>query len=129
MKYALCLLAASLVHAASVEDTIKANLGKFEVAAKAGDSTVLNALFADDLTYGHSSAKFETKTEAVAALVKTKPTYTHKDIKVRVYGNTATAHMHINVQPINVNVAVLQVWVKKGSNWQMVARHATRLNP
>ncbi len=129
MKFALCLLAASLVHAASVEDTIKANLDKFSMAAKAGDAAVLNTLFSDDLTYGHSSAKFETKAEAVAALVKTKPTYTHKDIKVRVYGNTATAHMHINVQPINVNVAVLQVWVKKGANWQMVSRHATRLNP
>ena len=107
MKYALCLLAASLVHAASVEDTIKGNLEKFSVAAKAGDSAVLNALFSDDLTYGHSSAKFETKAEAVAALVKSKPTYTHKDIKVRVYGNTATAHMHINVQPIKDRKSVV----------------------
>ena len=128
MKLALLLLAAALaLPAATVEETIKANLVKFDVAAKAGDAAALDALLAEELTFGHSSAKFENKAECIAALVKTKPTYTHRDVKVRVYGNTAVVDLNMHIEPQGFDIAVLQVWVKKGKNWQMVARHSTRL--
>jgi hypothetical protein len=128
MKLALLLLAAALtLPAATVEETIKANLVKFDVAAKAGDAAALDALLADELTFGHSSAKFENKTECIAALVKSKPTYTHRDVKIRVYGNTALVDLNMHIEPQGFDIAVLQVWVKKGKNWQMVARHSTRL--
>jgi ketosteroid isomerase-like protein len=128
MKLALLLLAAALaLPAATVEETIKANLVKFDVAAKAGDAAALDALLAEELTFGHSSAKFENKAECIAALVKSKPTYTHRDVKVRVYGNTALVDLNMHIEPQGFDIAVLQVWVKKGKNWQMVARHSTRL--
>ena len=45
MKIALLLFTAALaLPAASIEETIKANLEKFNVAAKAGDAASLNAL-------------------------------------------------------------------------------------
>lgn len=128
MKLALLLLAAALtISAASIEETIKANLVKFDAAAKAGDAAALNSILAEELTFGHSSAKFENKAECVAALVKTKPTYTHRDVKVRVYGNTALVDMNMHIEPQGFDIAVLQVWVKKGKDWLMVARHSTRL--
>ena len=128
MKLALLLLAAALaMPGASIEETIKANLVKFDAAAKAGDAAALNSILADELTFGHSSAKFENKAECVAALVKTKPTYTHRDVKVRVYGNTALVDMNMHIEPQGFDIAVLQVWVKKGKDWLMVARHSTRL--
>jgi len=128
MKLALLLLAAALaLPAASIEQTIKANLEKFDVAAKAGDAATLNALLGEELTYGHSSAKFENKAECIAALVKSKPTYTHQNPKVRVYGGTAVVNMNMHVEPLGFDIAILQVWAKKGKEWVMVARHATRL--
>ena len=128
MKIALLLFTAALaLPAASIEETIKANIEKFNVAAKAGDAASLNALLGEELTFGHSSAKFENKAECVAALVKTKPTYTHRDVKVRVYGNTALVDMNMHIEPQGFDIAVLQVWVKKGKDWLMVARHSTRL--
>jgi ABC-type glycerol-3-phosphate transport system substrate-binding protein len=128
MKIALYALAAALaLTAASVEETIKANLERFSAAAKAGDEKTLNMLLADDVTYSHSNAKMENKQEAVAALAKSKQTYTHSDIQIRTYGNTALVNTKINVQPNNVNLSALQVWVKKGNIWQMTARHTTRL--
>ena len=128
MKIALLLLFAALaLPAASIEETIKANLDKFDVAAKAGDAAALSALLGDDLIFGHSSAKFENKTECIAALLKTKPTYTHRDVKIRVYGNTVLVDMNMHIEPNGFDIAVLQVWIKKGRNWQMVARHSTRL--
>src|SRR5215213_548970 len=123
MKLAFLLLVAALAtFAASTEETIKANLDKFDAAAKAGDAATLNSLLAEELTFGHSSAKFENKAECIAALVKTKPTYTHRDVKVRVYGNTALVDMNMHVEPQAFDIAVLQVWVKKGKDWLMVAR-------
>ncbi|MFN0103978.1 MAG: nuclear transport factor 2 family protein [Bryobacteraceae bacterium] len=128
MKLALLLFAAAFaLPAATIEETIKANLDKFNVAAKAGDAATLNALLGEDLKYGHSSAKFENKAECVAALVKGKPTYTHRDVKIRVYDDTALVDMNMRVEPLGFDIAVLQVWVKKGKNWLMVARHSTRL--
>lgn len=129
MKFALLLLAAVFtLSAASIEETIKANLDKFDAAAKAGDAAALNAMFADDLIFGHSSAKFENKAEAVAALVKNKPTYTHRDVKVRTYGNnTALVNMKMHVEPQGFDIDVLQVWIKSGKDWKMVSRQSTRL--
>lgn len=128
MKLAMLTLAgALLLPAASVEDILKANLDKFDAAAKAGDAATLNSLLAEDLKFGHSNAKFENKAECVAALVKTKPTYTHRDVKIRVYGNTALVDLNMHIEPQGFDIAVLQVWVKKGKDWLMVARHSTRL--
>ena len=127
MKLALLLLAALTLSAASIEETIKANLDKFDAAAKAGDAKALDSILAEELTFGHSSAKFENKAECIAALVKTKPTYTHRDVKIRVYGETALVDMNMHIEPQGFDIAVLQVWVKRGKNWLMVARHSTRL--
>jgi len=128
MKLALLLLAAALaLPAASAEDAVKANLERFDAAAKAGDAATLNALFADDLIFGHSNARFETKAEAVAALVKTKPTYTHRNVKIRVYGNTVLVNMDMHIEPQGFDINVLQVWMKQGKDWKMVSRQSTRL--
>lgn len=129
MKLALFLLAAALaLPAASVEEIIKANLDKFDAAAKSGDAAILNGLFAEDLIFGHSSAVFENKQQAVAALVQKKPTYTHRDVKVRTYGsNTALVNMKMHIEPNGFDIDVLQVWIKQGKDWKMVSRQSTRL--
>ena len=128
MKFALLILAATLtIAAATVEETIQANLDKFDAAAKAGDAATLNALLSDDIIFGHSSARFENKSEAVAALVKNKPTYTHRNVKIRTYGNTVLVNMDMHIEPQGFDINVLQVWMKKGKNWQMVSRQSTRL--
>jgi len=128
MKLALLLLTVALaLPAASVEEILRANLDKFDAAAKAGDAAALSSILAEELTFGHSSAKFENKAECIAALVKSKPTYTHRDVKIRVYGNTALVDLNMHIEPQGFDIAVLQVWVKKGKDWLMVARHSTRL--
>lgn len=129
MKLAILLLTATFtLAAASAEEIIKANLDKFDAAAKAGDAATLNALLADEIIFGHSSAKFENKAEAVAALVKNKPTYTHRDVKIRTYGNnTVLVNMNMHIEPQGFDINVLQVWIKKGKEWQMVSRQSTRL--
>ena len=131
MKIALCLLAAALgISAASVQDQavenqIKDNLDKFAAAAKAGDAKTLNQLLSDDLVYSHSTARSQNKQEVVAALVKDPKTFVHSDAQVRVYGNTAVVNVKIHMEPSKLDQTSLQVWVKNGKDWQLVARSAT----
>lgn len=127
MKFALLLIAALALSAASPEETIKSNLDKFDAAAKAGDAATLESLFADDLIFGHSSAVFENKKEAIAALVQKKPTYTHRDVKIRTYGNTVLVNMKMHIEPNGFDIDVLQVWIKMGKDYKLVSRQSTRL--
>jgi len=128
MKLLTCLLLlAAALPAATVEETITANLQKFDAAAKAGDAAALDSILGDELIFGHSNARFENKQECIAALVKSKPTYSHRDVKIRRYGKTVLVNLNMHIEPQGFDIAVLQVWVKRGKNWVMVSRHSTRL--
>ena len=93
---ALALAAASLPgHAESADDAAvrKAidNLGKALVAA---DKAALEAVVSDQLSFGHSSARTETKAEFVRNILDKKPIYksvTIEDPKISVAGNNAVA--------------------------------------
>jgi len=115
------------------EQAVSASVDQFNEAARKGDEATLKRLLADDLTYLHSNAKMENKAECVAALVKGKPNFQHSKQTVRVYGKTAVveanvvAHNVANGQPTQTHLTMLQVWVKQGKDWRMVARRTTRL--
>ena len=139
MKYTILLLALSgflgaADTAASEEQAVRAAVQQFGDAARKGDEATLNKLLSADLIYVHSSAKIETKAECVAAIVKGKPDFqVAPGFHVNVYGPTAVVHGKItanvmqNGAPAKLELDLLQVWVKVGSRWQMVARHTTRL--
>ena len=101
----------------------------FLAAAKAGDAAKLEKIFADGLQYSHSSAKMETKQEAIAALVKSKGNFEVHSQTIHVYGNTATIRAKVTAHGAtgDIPLSMLQVWVKKGKDWQMVERQTTRI--
>ena len=98
-------------------------------ASKAGDRAVLEKLIADNVQYSHSSAKLETKAEAIAALAKTPVTFDIHSETIHVYGKTATirAKLTSHSPTGDIPMTMLQVWVKNGNNWQLVERQTTRL--
>ncbi|MEZ5356475.1 MAG: nuclear transport factor 2 family protein [Bryobacteraceae bacterium] len=137
MRTVLSLLTCSfLVAAASnpaAEKAVMAAHDAFNAAAKAGDAASLEKILGDDLVYGHSSAKIENKRQCIDALVKGHPDFRlEPGATVSVYGNTAVlhglmkAHVNQNGKANVVPLDLLQVWVKTGSRWIMVARHTTR---
>jgi len=128
------LSAATLLAASADEQAVRAALAQFNEAARKGDSATLEKLLGADLIYGHSSALIENKAECIAALVKGKPDFQMApEVHVNLYGNTAvvhgrmTAHVVQNGTPNKIPLDLLQVWVKSGNTWRMVARHTTRL--
>ncbi|HYX00913.1 MAG TPA: nuclear transport factor 2 family protein [Reyranella sp.] len=134
----LALAAASLpAHAESADE---AAVGKaiedLTKAMMAADKAKLEALTADQLSYGHSSGKVETKAEFVAAIADKKTIFksiTLSNPSVAVVGNNAiarhifAAEVEAGGQASSPKIGVMQVWVKDGGGWKLLARQAFRI--
>ena len=105
-------------------------------AMSQGDVGTLNALIADELVYTHSSARLDTKQSLIENMQSGKTRYTAvvtSDVKAQDYGDTVVltgvARISVNSggNAMNFGVRFTDVWVNKGSNWQMVAWQSTKL--
>lgn len=135
---ALCLLALTAFAFAQskTEQAIIALEQQWVDALVKADGAALEKLYADNLTYTHSSGTTDTKAEYIANLKAGKTKYeslVREDVKVRVFGNTAihtsktSIKLITNGQPSAFAVKMIHVWVKEGSGWKMVAHQTTRL--
>ncbi len=122
---------------AESEKEVLAAMNAWKQAMLMRDRAALEVRYAPGLLYVQSSGKQESKAEAIEAAVAGKDRYEAidlEDISVSVYGNTALVKakviMRINSGRIqHAQSGCLHVWIKMPAGWQMVARHATRLNP
>ena len=115
---------------AAVADAVS-NLTK---AMLAGDKAKLDALVADQLSYGHSSGVVQDKTVFVDVIVAKKTVYKSivlSDQTVAVVGNTAIVrHAWLGESGTGdgkwnaSKLGVLQVWQKQGADWKLLARQA-----
>jgi len=134
---ALALVAAvPSAHAESADEAaVRKAIDDLSKAMIAADKAKLEALVADQLSYGHSAGRIETKKQFVDVFVSKKTVYksiTLGEPSVQVAGNNAIARHVFNVEfesdgkPGSAKVGVLQVWVKDGGNWKLLARQAFR---
>ena len=126
----------AVTHAESADEAAVAkavdDLNKAMIAA---DKAKLEMLVADQLSYGHSGGRIETKKEFVDVVAGKKTTYksiTISEPTVQVTGNNAVARHTYAVEfeadgkPGSAKIGVMQVWVKDGGNWKLLARQAFR---
>ena len=118
---------------AAVSDAVS-NLTKAMLAA---DKAKLDALVADQLSYGHSSGVIQDKTAFVDVIASKKTVYKSIELSkqtVTVAGNNAivrhawegesgTGDGKWNVSKIGV----MQVWQKDAGNWKLLARQAFKV--
>jgi uncharacterized protein (TIGR02246 family) len=97
------------------------------------DFATLDAIFADDLHYTHSSTVVDDKTSYMAALRNGKTKYETIDrepARVRIYGDTAlmtgTAVVGLRGRPEKLPLRYTLVYVRQGGQWRMVAWQSTR---
>jgi ketosteroid isomerase-like protein len=102
------------------------------------DRAMLEKVYAPGLIYTHSNGRQENKAEAIEAVVNGKDRIESLDLtdmSVSLYGTTAIVRAKVLLRMSSggntntLNLYVLHVWIKHRSGWQMVARHALRLNP
>lgn len=134
MKLALALLLLFVpAFAADATHEVNAAVDTWKTAMLKGDAATLDKLYHKDLSYTHSSAKVEDKTEAIANA--TKAGSVAKAIEIRdqtahVYGNTAIVRFKGDFTSATGTVnhlEMLMVWLKSPQGWQLLARQATKL--
>ena len=124
-------------NAASAAPEVAAAAERLRIAMIDPTAPALGALVADDLSYGHSGGKVDTKASFIADLLDGKSDFvtiaiTDQTIKV-VDGNTAivrhtlTADTNDSGKPGKVAQKILGVWQKQGGSWKLLARQAVRI--
>ena len=131
------LLASRGAQAVSADETAANEASEaLRKAMLAADKAQLEALVADQLSYGHSSGKLETKAEFVNVIASKKTIYksiTLSDASAAVVGNNAilrhifSAETEADGKAGSARVGVLQVWQKQDGRWKLLARQAFRL--
>ena len=113
--------------AKAVEGLRKATFGQ--------EKAQLEELCANELSYGHSDARVETKAEFINGVMTRKAilkALTWPDLTIAIVGPNAIArHKWVSEseqdgKATTTRISVLQVWQKQGSAWKLLARQAVR---
>jgi ketosteroid isomerase-like protein len=120
----------------SVDSTVVATLLRLEQercrALSEKDWSALDALLSDDYTHVHTTGRVEDKPTYIQGM-KARPRETSRgDLTVRIYGDSAVMmglQTNKTQGPDGTNLMhsqVIQVWVKQGGSWRLVAGQNTR---
>jgi len=132
-----CAMAPAGTGGAAAEPAVAAAAERLRLAMIDPTPAALGALVADDLSYGHSSGKVDTKASFIADLVAGRSDFvsiaiTDQTIKV-VDGDTAivrhtlSADTNDSGKPGKVSLKILGIWHKQAGEWKMLARQAVRI--
>ena len=125
---------AVLAQSADVAAVDKAT-AELREAMLTADRAKLTALLSDQLSYGHSAGRLETKAQFLDVVAGKKTLYksmSFSDATTAVAGNNAivrhvmTVDTETDGKPATAKVGALQVWVKDGGAWKLLARQAFR---
>jgi len=119
------------------EGAVTAAVEAFRKAMVAGDRSALEKLTADELSYGHSSARLEDKAQFVESLANGKSGFSAIELSeqsVKVVDNIALVH-HRFVgtrrdtpgEADKLKLLVLTVWLQRDEQWKLLARMATKV--
>ncbi len=107
----------------------------FHQALVTANTTSINQQTDKALSYGHSNGWVESKPELLKNLESGKmvyQSYSEDSVVISSNGNLANARFNaairatLNGESIDVQLRVLEVWVKKGNRWLLFARQAVR---
>ena len=121
---------------ASAASEVAAAAERLRIAMIDPTPAALGTLVADDLSYGHSGGKVDTKASFIADLMDGKSDFvtlaiTDQTIKVvdahtAIVRHTLTADTNDSGKPGKVSIKILGVWQKQGGDWKLLARQAVR---
>jgi len=97
------------------------------------DIAQLQALTANNLTYGHSSGKIQNKQEFIADIETGRSGFKTLEMQkqtITLNGDTALVRNHFSAQAVNSGVEVpteienFQIWQKQKGKWLLIGRQA-----
>jgi hypothetical protein len=144
-RIALVLITVSLLvvplawsQGGNAEQQIKKLFDQLQVAELKGDSNALEKLCADDYTSIRGDGSVLTKAQLIEGYKSGSIKYEtieNKDVKIRIYGNTAITTDLSSVKNIRDGKPRIgtnrttRIWVKQGDNWKCVLYQTTRVPP
>jgi ketosteroid isomerase-like protein len=99
----------------------------------APNPAALERIFADQLSYGHSDGRVQTKAEFTEALVNGKSVFNSISLSgqtISLAGDIAIVRHRFeadaisNGVPAQPHIRILQVWQKQGDAWRLLVRQA-----
>jgi Domain of unknown function (DUF4440) len=102
-------------------------------AMLAADRAQLEALVAEQLSYGHSSGTIQTKTQFVDGIANKQTIY--KSIVLAepmtvlagndaIVRHVAAVEADVDAKSVSAKIGVLQVWIRQDGRWKLLARQA-----
>jgi hypothetical protein len=100
------------------------------------DRPTLEEIYADDLSYGHTTGEVLDKAKTVERNLDPNQHYSSidvTDVAVRAYGSYALVthkiafHLIKDSGPQVANLGGLDIWIKNPHGWQLLARQLTKL--
>ncbi|QHI98486.1 DUF4440 domain-containing protein [Xylophilus rhododendri] len=128
----------SLALAQGERDSVAARVEAFRKAQIAGTSEALGVLVAPELSYSHSDGRVEDREKFLANASSGKSPFqalTYENPTIEVVGPNAIVRFHwlgeqkqaSDGRIVATNLHILMVWQKRGSEWLLLARSATKL--
>lgn len=126
---------ASTSEQTAIDEVLKADEARCR-AIEQTDWAALERILGDDFVYTHSTGKRETKDEWVAGIKKLDRAVIRDNLSVRLFGDVALlsgTSVNRYAEPFNGDshfgslLDVLQVWVRRDGEWQLVANHGVKL--
>ena len=128
----LCLFSGYATAAPADQDVAQA-VDHLTQAMLHKDIKQLQALTAEQLTYGHSSGKIQNKQEFIADIETGRSGFKTLEMQkqtITLQGDTALVRNHFHAQAVNSGVEVptdienFQVWQKQKGHWLLIGRQA-----
>ena len=117
------------------EKQVAAAVEKLRMAMVEADRKALDLIAMDELNYGHSSGKVESKAEFIQALTSGNSDFKTINLTgqtLQVIGKTALVRHQLTAEtndkgvPGTVKLAILLVWQKQQGQWRLLARQAVK---
>jgi hypothetical protein len=129
-------VAQSIAVGKAEQQVLQAEKDRFAAMVKV-DQAALNRLLSDDLTYVHTSALLQTKSEFIESLKSGAIKYvsvtpSEADWKVRIIGNVAivngagAVHVVDHGNDLNFRLRYTTVHTNRSGTWQLLSWEATR---
>lgn len=132
----LCLFSGYAMAATSSDEMAVAEaVDKLTQAMWHKDIASLNALTAENLTYGHSSGNIQDKKAFIADIETGKSAFKELKMlnqKITMSGDVALVRNHFSAQAINsgkltpTEIENFQIWQKQNGTWLLIGRQAFR---
>jgi ketosteroid isomerase-like protein len=119
----------------SEERTVAQTSRDLAVAMLAGDERHLASLLSDQLSYGHQGGVVQGKAAFIGMIAAKKPykSITITEDTTSIAGNNAivrhvfAAEFEDDGKKRSAKIGALEVWVKNGENWKLLARQGFRI--